>query len=62
MEPSAQAASAAALIRAPAATQQALLPVILGIIASLGGTANADQPFMEAGIDSLGKFGCLEME
>lgn len=34
---------------------QAVLSVILGVISSLGGTAADDQPFMEAGIDSLGE-------
>lgn len=34
---------------------QAMLSFILGVISSLGGTAADDQPFMEAGIDSLGK-------
>lgn len=32
-----------------------VLAVILGIISNLGGTASAEQPFMESGIDSLGE-------
>ncbi len=47
-------------VAAPAAVDaerqaQAVLSVILGVISSLGGTAAADQPFMEAGVDSLGE-------
>ena len=49
---------AAAASAAPAADAKAqvatVLSVILGVISNLGGDAAADQPFMEAGIDSLG--------
>ena len=35
-------------------TSDAVLSVILSIMTNLGGTATADQPFMDSGIDSLG--------
>ena len=53
----ARPAPATAVAPAPAAGLQAnaVLPVILAVVASLGGAAAADEPFMASGVDSLGE-------